>query len=224
MPPVTLYVMPSADRELRADARRNRAALLSTARAVFAERGLDAPLEQIARRAGVGIGTLYRRFPTRAQLIEAVFTDRMAAYVAAAETAAADSDPWPAFRHYVLTVLSLQAEDLALADLLVTTSAAPGSEVERLRARAYRAVLRLIARAKATGQLRADFTHQDLVLILMANAGLVHRTAAAAPSSWRRHCAFLLDGLQAGAATPAPNPPSRTQVLAAMTPNTCDLD
>ena len=207
---------------LRADAQRNRAALLAAARAVFAEQGLDASLDQIARRAGVGIGTLYRRFPTRADLIEAVFVDRMAAYVGAAEDAESEPEPWQAFRTYVLRVLSLQAEDRAVADLLVTTSVTPSGELEELaRARGLRATIRIVERARSSGEMRADFTHQDMVLLLMANAGLVHRTADAAPHSWERHAAFVLDGLRACAATEAPPAPSEADMKAAMARHTC---
>lgn len=211
----------SACSSLRADAQRNRAALLAAARAVFAEQGLDASLDQIARRAGVGIGTLYRRFPSRADLIEAVFVDRMAAYVGAAEDAESEPEPWQAFSNYVLQVLSLQAEDRAVADLLVTTSVTHSGELEELRTRGLSATIRIVERARSSGDLRADFTHQDVVLLLMANAGLVHRTADAAPHSWRRHAAFVLDGLRASAATPAPPAPSDTDMRAAMGRHIC---
>jgi hypothetical protein len=79
----------------------------------------------------------------------------------------------------------------------------------------------LVQRAKAAGQLRADFEHQDIVLLLMANAGLVHRTADAAPGSWRRVAAFILDGLHADAATPTSTPPTEEEVRAAMTGEPC---
>jgi AcrR family transcriptional regulator len=202
---------------LRADAARNRDALIAAARAVFAEQGLGAPLDEIARRAGVGNATLYRRFPTREELVEAALLDPMAEYVAAAEEGLADPDTWAGFRDYVLRLCQLQARDRGLADLLVTTIRTNSDALEHLRDTALDRTRRLIQRAQDAGELRADFRHQDLALLLMANAGLVQRTQAQAPDSWRRVAAFLLDGLQARAATPAPPPPSERAVLRAMT-------
>lgn len=206
---------------LRADATRNRAALVAAARQVFAERGLDAPFDEIARRAGVGNATLYRRFPTRQALIEAVFEERMAAYAQAVFEALAVPDPWVGFCDYFERILRLQSEDRGLADLMVTTFGTAGGELERLREHAYRGVTTLVDRAQGAGKLRADFEHQDLVLLLMANAGLLKRTGEAAPDAWRRLAAFVLDGLRTEAATPAPKAPSEAQVRAAMAGDPC---
>src|SRR5215472_12328655 len=91
----------SAPRRLRADAARNRAAIVAAAREVFAEQGLEAPLEEIAMRAGVGIATLYRRFPGREQLIAAALVDKVTEYAEAAAEALAVTDPWEGFAGYV---------------------------------------------------------------------------------------------------------------------------
>lgn len=201
--------------KLRTDARRNRDTIVATARAVFGEQGLDAALDEIAKRAGVGSATLYRRFPTRRALVAAVFADRMISYAEAVEEALANPDPWLGFRDYVLFVCRLQATDRGLADLLVMS--VPGeAELERTRDRAYRGFVELVDRAGAAGALRPDFTPDDLVLVLMANAGVVHRTAATAPDAWERFAAFVLDGLRAEAATEAPAGPGRTALFQAM--------
>jgi AcrR family transcriptional regulator len=205
---------------LRADASRNRAALVQAAREVFAERGLDAPLDEIARRAGVGNATLYRRFPERNDLIAAVFTDVMSHYGDLVEKALLVEDPWDGFRGYVLAVLQLQAVDRGMADLLVSYVDAGTGELAKQRARAHAGLVKLIRRAKDAGGLREDFTSQDLPLILMANAGLVRRTFRMAPTSSSRVAAFILDGLQASAATPAPPAPREARVVAAMKTNT----
>ncbi len=202
---------------LRADAARNRAALVAAAGEVFRERGLEAPLDEIARRAGLGNATLYRRFASRQELIDAVFAERMAEYARAAEEALAQPDPWAGFRGYVLHILRLQAQDRGMADLLVTVSADQSSQIEELRARAYTGLVKLVARAKKAGALRKDFGTQDLVLVLMANAGLVHRTAKTCPQASERLATLLLDGLQAHAATPGPESPDENVILAAMT-------
>jgi AcrR family transcriptional regulator len=203
---------------LRADAARNREAIVEAARAVFAEQGLDAPLDEIAKRAGTGNATLYRRFPQRADLVAAVFADRMAEHVDAVEAALADDDPWHGFTSYIEAVGAMQARDRGIADLVtMDLSAAP--EVEDLRARAYDGLVRLIARAHEAGVLRADFTDQDVVLLLMANAGLVERAHGFSAEASARLVALLLDGLRAQAATAGPPAPSAPQVLAAMQHN-----
>jgi hypothetical protein len=140
----------------------------------------------------------------------------MAEYLAAAEEGLADPDPWAGFCDYVLRLFQLQARNRGLADLLVTTIRTSDGELERLRGAAFELTKQLIARAQQAGELRPDFRHQDLPLLLMANAGLVQRTQAGAPDSWRRVAAFTLDGLQARSATPAPPAPSERAVLRVM--------
>jgi AcrR family transcriptional regulator len=209
-------VTDAARSGLRADAARNRDAIIAAARPVFAEHGLGAPLDEIARRAAVGNATLYRHFPTREELVQAALLGPMAEYLAAAEEALADPDPWAGFRDYFLRLCQLQARDRGLADLLVTTVRTPSGELEKLRGDAFELTRNVIERAQPAGELRADFRHQDLPLLLMANAGLVQRTQSGAPDSWRRVAAFVLDGLHARAATPAPPAPSERAVLRAM--------
>ena len=200
---------------LRADAERNRRQLVGAARVVFAERGLDAPLDEIARRAGVGNATLYRRFPTRRDLVSAVFADAMREVVEAGERALTEPDPWTGLVGHLTFLCGLQADDRAFADLL--TMAVTGDlELRRLRERAFAIVNRLIDTAKAAGSLREDFRHEDVVLILMACAGLIERTAPAAPTAWRRHLGYVLDGLRAPGHTPAAPSPGGRRVLNAM--------
>jgi AcrR family transcriptional regulator len=200
---------------LRADAARNRQALLSAARTVMSEQGLDAPLDEIARRAGVGNATLYRRFPTRTELIVAVCEDRMAEHVHAVEEALAEPDSWEALRHYITAAGALQARDRAIADL-VTLDVSSAPDIGRLRVRAVRGVETLIKRAKAAGTLRADCTAEDVLILLQSNAGLIERTNGAAASASQRLVHLLLDGLRADAATDGPLPPSPRRMRAAM--------
>ena len=200
---------------LRADAARNREAIVEAARAVFAEQGLDAPLDEIAKRAGTGNATLYRRFPARSDLVAAVFAERMAAHLEAVETALNNDDPWNGFASYIRTVASMQARDRGIADL-VTMDLSSAPEIEQLRGRAYDGLIRLVARAHQAGALRADFTDQDVVLLLMANAGLVERAHGITDEASARLTALLLDGLRAQAATAGPPAPSASRVLAAM--------
>ena len=200
---------------MRSDARRNQARILAAAREVFAAQGIEAPLAEVARQAGVGIATLFRRFPTREALIAAVFGARMTAYADAVDVALADPDPWRAFCGYIETICAMQAEDRGFTDVLTMTF--PGAEaLECDRTRAYDGLVTLIRRAQEAGRLRADFVPEDLVLVLMANAGVVTATGDAAPDAWRRVVAYLLQSFRADGAEPLPAPPSPRGIYRAM--------
>ena len=170
------------DSTLRADAQRNRARIVDAARRVFAEDGLSASLNEVARRAGVGVATLFRRFPTREDLIAATFADSMARYAALIETALADPDPWHGFCDYVRAVCAMQAGDRGFTDVL-TRSFPSAKEFEVQRDEAFRRFTELIDRAKQTGGLREDFVAEDLPMLLMANAGVVAATTGSAPET-----------------------------------------
>ncbi len=200
---------------LRADAERNRRRLIDAALAVFSERGLDAPLDEIARRAELGNATLYRHFPARRDLIAAVYADTLAEIVTAAERAGEHPDAWTGFHDHLVYLCGVQSRCRATSDLLTAAvSGVPG--LDALHERAYHGLQRLIERAQAAGELRDDFRHEDVVLILMANAGLIERTAEAAPAAWRRQLAYTLDGLRTSGRTPAPPSPGVDRVMDAM--------
>src|SRR5438034_3026403 len=177
--------IPRSEPALRADAERNRDRIVQAARRRFAIDGLAASMASVAREAGVGKATLSRHFATREVLINAVFTDRMDDYLTLTARALADPDPWRAFTRYIESVCAMQAADRGFATVLSMTFPA-AEELESRRSEAYQGFLELIARAKATGHLQADFASEDLVLLLMANAGVIAATADAAPDSWRR--------------------------------------
>ena len=213
-----------ADRcsRLRADAARNRQTIIDTARRIYGQRGLDAPLDEIARQAGIGNATLYRHFPSRCSLVAAVFEDTLRRVCDAADQALDNPSPWEGFAGHVRFLCHLQAADRGLADLL-TTAVGGAPELEALRKRAYGGFVAVADRAKASGDLRADFVPEDLVLLLMANAGLVHRTADAAPSAWSRFIDIALDGLRTAGATPAAPSPGERAVRRAMRSHGHDL-
>ncbi len=200
---------------LRVDAERNRARIIEAAQAAFAEQGLDVPLEAVAERAGVGIATLYRRFPGRDDLIAACFESRLAEYARAAEVALEADDAWSGFAGYVERICQMQSADLGLKDVL-TTSFPNARTLESHRRRGYGLLVRLIERAQAEGSLRRDLVPEDVVLLMMANAGVVQATGAAAPEAWRRFVGLMLDGLRSDGAGPIPPPPSPRQVMRAM--------
>lgn len=190
---------------LRSDAERNRDRIVTAAREAYATDGLGVSMNDLARRAGIGIATLFRRFPTRDDLIAAVFADTMAAYHDAATAALTDPDPWRGFAGYLETVCAMQAANRGFADVLTTTFPTAKS-LETTRQAAFRALTELITRAQEAGRLRPDFTPEDVAVLLMANAGVVAATGDAAPDAWRRHLAYLLQAY--GQAGPAPLPPS----------------
>jgi AcrR family transcriptional regulator len=185
---------------LRRDAARNRDKLIEAAQAVFAEQGVDVPLDAVADRACVGIATLYRRFPTRDALIAAAFEDRMAEYSRVAEKALQDSDPWTGFTGFVEHICEMQAADRGVGDVFTRTLPAARG-LEEQRERGYSFVVRLIERAKAAGRLRGDFSPEDLPLLLMANAGVVEAMGESAPTASRRFVALMLEALRPGGAT-----------------------
>lgn len=207
---------PTGDvRGLRADAERNRERVVEAARDLFAEQGLDASTNEIARRAGVGIATLFRRFPTRGDLIAAAFECKMRAYSQATEEALADPDPWRGFCSYIERVCQMQADDRGFADVLTMTfPTAKAFEAERDHAANQLTIV--LERAKAAGQLREDFEHQDVPLILMANAGVVTATRKAAPDAWRRLVGYLIQAFAATNTDPLPEAPTKAQMYKAL--------
>jgi AcrR family transcriptional regulator len=194
---------------LRADAFRNRQRILNAARDLFSRRGLTVPMEDIARQAGVGVGTLYRRFPTRPELISSAFEAKMAALADTAEEALAAAEPWAAFRRFVEQVCEMQADDCGFAAALTITLPADG-EFQAERDRAYATVGELIQRCQQAGELRSDFVLEDLMLLLIANAGVISAVGDAAPGLWRRLAAYMMQAFAARNEAPLPPgaPPS----------------
>src|SRR5206468_9048579 len=138
--------------------------------------GLNISLAAVAREAGVGKATLARHFGNRQELVEAVFADRMDAYVHAIGEALAEGDPWDGFVRFVWAVCEMQAKDRGFADVLTLTFPA-AEHLEERRVEVHRGFLNLIGGAKASGYLRPDFESEDMVLLLMANGGVVSGTA-----------------------------------------------
>jgi AcrR family transcriptional regulator len=199
---------------LRADAERNRQRIVAAARTAFAESGIDVPMEEVARRAGVGIGTLYRRYPTRGDLVAAAFEAKMTTYADAARTALADPDPWHGFCDYVERICAMQATDRGFTTVLTMTFPT-AKRFEADRDRAFADFVTLVDRAKAAGQLRADFVPEDMPMFLMANAGVLSATADAAPGTWRRLVGYLLQAC-AAPGQPLPKPPTPRQMYRAL--------
>ena len=197
---------------LRQDAQRNRERILEAARETFKEHGLDAPLEEIARRAGVGIATLYRRFPTRDALIEEVFVESVASFRDTAEEALQIEDAWTAFSTFIEQMCERQAENWGLKDLLCMRF--PDSKLmEDARKRGRDTVRRLLARAQAEGAVRADVTAEDIEFVFWSNGRIIEGTREVAPNAWRRNLALMLDAFRAENARPLPEGPLTSRQL-----------
>jgi AcrR family transcriptional regulator len=194
------------ERGLRRDAQRNRERILVAARTLLARDGVETSVEDITREAGVGMGTLYRHFATKDELVDAVLEDAFEEIVRVAEQAAAEEDAWVGFTSFLEQALELHAANRGLKDVLAT------SEHGRRRAEAMRARMRpllrlMIERAQAQGALRPDFTAEDVPLVFWTSGRVIEATEGVAPEYWRRYLGLLLDGLRAGAATPLGRPP-----------------
>lgn len=219
--PVVVRSEPTPDpaaagpgRPLRADAERNRARILRAAREVFAERGLDAALEDVARQAGVGIGTLYRRFPSREDLVEALFAARVDELVVLAEAATGEPDGWEALVGFVTRSLELQVEDRGLREVMLHSRWGQ-DRVSRLRDRVAPLVQRLVDRARGEGRLREDFSSTDVLFLVRMITAVADYAWPAAPDLWRRYLGLVLDGLPPARDRTSPVPPSPSLELTA---------
>jgi len=183
------------DRPLRRDAERNRQRVLAAAAEVFTERGLDATLDEVARAAGVGVGTVYRRFPDKASLITELFKDRIDALVTVAEEACAATDPWDGLTAFLEFAAAAMAGDLGLRQLMMF-STYDRDQVCYARDRMRPVVTRLVERAQASGDLRADFQPTDVKMIAYMLSSLAEYAAPVAPEVWRRYLTMLIDGLR----------------------------
>lgn len=188
--------VPAGARQLRRDAQRNRERVLAAARAVFADRGVHASLDDVAAAAGVGVGTVYRRYPNKDALLDELFEEGIAELAAFAESSLERPDPWEALVAFVERLGERFAADRALEDLVLRGERGQ-RRVARARARLEAPVAALVERARASGRLRADFEPRDLRAIHAMLAAVIHETHATEPDRWRRYLAFVVEGLAA---------------------------
>lgn len=181
--------------ELRADARRNRRRILDAAAEAFAEGGLEVGVAEIARRAGVGAGTLFRRFPTKDDLIVAIVEERMSELVAAGREALTEPDAADALRAFMFRGAELHMRDRGFFDAVVRRVA--GEErLRELRAEVVEISAEVLRRAQADGVARADVAPEDLPLLMCAAAGAAAPIDVAFPEIWRRYIGLMIDGLR----------------------------
>ena len=200
--------MPDAvTRPLRADAARNRARILEAARAAFAEGGLDVGVEEIARRAGVGKGTLYRRFPTKESLVLAIFDDRLADLERFAAAAAEEPDAWEALAGFLADAARLQADNQGFFEVVAAQGG--GVLTPELRGRFLAVLAAPLRRAQEAHCVREDLVPADVTLLVRMLGATTRPLPDGQPMEdrWRRYLGLLLDGLRPAAATPLPAPP-----------------
>jgi AcrR family transcriptional regulator len=196
-------VASPGERPLRKDAARNRERILDAAAEVFAERGLHVTLDDIARHAGVGVGTVYRRFADKDALIDALFDERLAQFSQLAEEALANPSPFAGLELFLSSALEQQAADRGLRELVFAGDR--GSErVARAREQVFPLVDRLIRNAHAAGELRTDVSSGDVGFLQKMLVAVMDLTERVEPELWRRYLGILLDGLRPAREAPTP--------------------
>jgi AcrR family transcriptional regulator len=188
---------------LRADAQRNLVRVLDAAREVFAEQGIDAPVTEIADRAGVGVGTIFRRFPTKDDLLVAVVQQRNEMMLAAADDALAHRDPGAGLRKFMEVGAEAYIHDRGFCDATETNVFARQGVREQID-ELVKKVGELVTRAQAAGAVRGDLRALDVPVLMMgvAKSGLALEEAA--PGAWRRYLGIVFDGLRPECARPLP--------------------
>jgi len=197
---------PQAEPAQRADARRNRERVLAAAREQFAANGLDAQIDDIARRADVGVGTVYRHFPTKEALLEALAADRFTRLAEWAREALQAPDGWDGFCDFLRRSAELGANDRLLSEAMAERQALQGAQREKDELMEVTAAL--VERAQATGELRPDIGAQDIAMLM---CGLGRATGPGAfdqAMSWERYLDIIIAGLRARGDSRVPPPPT----------------
>jgi AcrR family transcriptional regulator len=214
--------MTEERRPLRRDAQRNRERIRKAASELFAERGVQATLDHVAARAGLGVGTVYRRYPNKDALLDELYEAQMAEIARRAEESLANPDAWETLVSLLEYVQEGFAANRALEHLILHTDRGAQHIVdarERLRA----SVAALVDRAKADGRLRADFEFGDILMIHAMLAAVIRESSATRADLWRRYFVMIVDGLAGKRAAPtrtgvaAPRPPSADDFVGAQT-------
>ena len=194
-----------APRPLRRDAERNRQLILRAAAEVFTSRGLQASLDDVAQHAGVGVGTVYRRFADKEALVEALFEERIQGMVALAEKALAEPDSWAGLVAFLESACTELANDHGLREILMFASYGR-DRVERGKARMQPLVTQLVERAQRDGKLRPDLRPTDIVFIEFMLSSAAGYAEPVKPEVWRRYLTLITDALRPAREGPTPLP------------------
>lgn len=182
----------------RKDAARNRARLLEAAQQLFTVGGLDITLKDVARHAGVGVGTVYRHFPTKDDLISALFAEQLDREIERARAGAVEQDAWGGLVHYLEDTLRIQASNRGLRALMCPAGST-NPTVRECKAVINPYVERMVEAAHEQGTLRTDCTALDIAYLQIALVGIMDANPDS-PELYRRHLAFFLDGVRTGLA------------------------
>jgi len=183
---------------LRSDAQDNRGLILDAARAVFATKGLNAPVREIARQAGVGPATVYRHFPTKEMLATEAFADKLRACGAIVDEGIAEPDPWRGFCLVIEKICEMHARDRGFTAAFMSTYP-HAVDFAASRQYALTSVAGLARRAIQAGRLRADFVLDDLIVMIMASTGIRAASTTATVAASRRFAALTIHALAARA-------------------------
>jgi AcrR family transcriptional regulator len=209
---VTITDAKPAHTHRRRDAQEHHERLIAAATQEFAARGIEASLEKIARDAGVAIGTLYRHFPTRMDLLMEAFAPRLEEFLSEANKAMEMDDPWQGFVYYLENLFRVQAGDRGFNDFL--SRRFPGSpDTERIHDQVCRQIEDVLTRAQDAGEARSDIATADIVNLIWSNGRMIDATSTTAPDAWRRHLYLMLDAFRAERAHPLPVPPMTDEQL-----------
>jgi AcrR family transcriptional regulator len=194
----------SFERVLRADARRNREAVIAAAKKLFADEGLDAQMPDIAKAAKVGVGTIYRHFPTKDDLIAALAAERFERLAEKAREGIGSEDAWDGLCDFIRFAAELQADDRGLCEVM-------GSRPEVMNASALGVGLdeltdKLVKRAQRSGDLRKDLDWEDIPMIACGMGSVTQATMGPGEGRWPRLVEIIIDGLRAPASTKLPKP------------------
>ena len=203
------------ERPLRKDAERNRRRILAAAAEVFTERGLEATLDDVARQAGVGVGTVYRRFPDKAALVDALFEERIDTLADLATGALGADDPWEGLAGFMLTAAETLSTDKGLRQILMFAPYGH-KRVGYARSRMRPAVGKLVERAQAAGQVRPDIGATDIPVLEFMIGATAEYARGVRPDLWRRYLTLMLDALRPAreSHTPLPVPELSVDELA----------
>jgi Transcriptional regulator len=196
--------VPNLDRVLRADARRNHQAVIGAAKQLFADQGLEAQMPDVAKAAKVGVGTVYRHFPTKDDLIAALAAERFERLAEKAREAIEAEDAWAGFCDFIRFSAQIQADDRGLCEVM-------GSRPEVMDASALAVGLdelcdKLVKRAQRSGELRKDLTWEDIPMIACGVGRMTQVEMGPGTGRWPRLVEIILDGLQAPGCSKLPKP------------------
>lgn len=189
--------MTAVDKPVRKDVARNRGLLMRSAEAMFAERGTEVTLEEIARHAGVGVATAYRHFASRQAIVEAMLESRVAKFMAVLHECESIADPREAFETYLYRICELQANDRGMREAISANHGV--DKVADFRERGRPLFERLFNRAKQAGAFRPECEPSDIVVAFWMIGKVSDAASGISPGQWRRQLNFLLDGLRAEA-------------------------